>query len=92
MEEVFPDDVEELRYDKFDIAFALTTYDEVEPGPVIDPRYGRIYARYNSWGYGWQNKDLETHPCTDEELGLADANKTSRFYPIHPNFKNDFVR
>ena len=55
MEEVFPDDVEDLRYDKFDIAFALTTYDEVNPGRIDDPRYGRIYARYNSWGYGWQN-------------------------------------
>ena len=86
MEEVFPDDVEELRYDKFEIAFAFTSYDEVIQGRIDDPKYGRIYARYNSWGYGWQNQNLETHPCTDEELGLAGTNETSRFYPIHPNF------
>ena len=53
MEEVFPDDIEELRHDKFEIAFALTSYDEVDPGTLKDPRYGKIYARYNSWGYGW---------------------------------------
>ena len=57
---------------------------------IEDPRYGKIYARYDSWGYGKRNEKLQTHPCTEEELGLAEDKEKSRFYPIHPNFKKDF--
>ena len=41
----FPNDIEELQYRKFQIAFALTAYDG-NPDPIDDPKYGRLYARY----------------------------------------------
>ena len=89
MDDVFPDDIEELQSDKFDIAFALTAYDG-NPEPIEDPKYGRTYARYDSWGYGWRNKNLDTHQCSDEELGLTKDTENSRFFPVHPNYQNDF--
>ena len=39
MDHVFPDDIEELQSDKFEIAFALTAYDG-NPEPIEDPKYG----------------------------------------------------
>ena len=51
MEEVFPDDIVDLVSDKFQIAFALSAFDS-NPDPIDDPKFGQIYARYDSWGYG----------------------------------------
>ena len=50
MHQAFPEDIEELQYNKFQIAFALTAYDG-NPDPIDDPQYGRLYARYVQWGF-----------------------------------------
>ena len=51
---------------------------------IEDPRFGRIFARYSSWGFDREQfRELETHQCTDEELGFSANQQNSRFYPIH---------
>ena len=46
----FPDDIDDLVYDNFNIAFGITAYDG-DTEPIDDPKYGRILARYDSWGF-----------------------------------------
>ena len=90
MEQNFPDDIKDLYFDQFEIAFAITAYDG-NPEPIDDEKYGKIYSRYDQWGYeGERNTYLETHQCTDEELGFAGDPNKSRFFPVHPNSYKDF--
>ena len=49
-EYAFPDDIEDLYYDNFNIAFGITAYDG-NFEPIDDPKYGRVIARYISWGF-----------------------------------------
>ena len=51
MDHVFPDDIENLQHDNFQLAFGITAYDG-DTEPVEDPRFGRMLARYYSWGLG----------------------------------------
>ena len=90
MDQIFPDDVENLQYNKFQIAFGLTAYDS-DPDPIEDPRYGRIYARFHQWGHGNSTEytELPAHYCTDEELGLTNDRKDSRFFEIYENSLKD---
>ena len=46
----FPDDIDDLVYDNFNIAFGITAYDG-DTEPIDDPKYGRLLARYSSWGF-----------------------------------------
>ena len=83
MEDVFPDDIDDLEYDNFKIAFGITAYDGNEES-IEDERYGRIYARFETWGLGGEQfQEINTHPCTDEELGFHGGNSESSFFPIH---------
>ena len=51
--------------------------------PIDDPKYGRVVARLDRWGYeGWRRKELRAHRCTDEELGLTEDLQNARFYPL----------
>ena len=51
--------------------------------PIDDPKYGRVLARLDRWGYeGWRNRELRVHRCTDEELGLTEDKQNARFYPL----------
>ena len=55
--------------------------------PIDDPKYGRVLARLDRWGYeGWRNRELRVHRCTDEELGLTEDKQNARFYPLQDNF------
>ena len=88
MDQVFPDDIENLQHDNFQLAFGITAYDG-DTEPVEDPRYGRMLARYYTWGLGDSYQDIETHVCSDEELGLLEDKESSRFFEIYPNNLKD---
>ena len=60
MDDVFPVDIEDMQYDNFQIAFGITAYDG-NPESVEDPRYGRMIARYDSWGLGERFVELPVH-------------------------------
>ena len=50
-DDVFPDDIENMQYNNFQIAFGITAYDG-DTESVEDPRFGKLLARYDSWGLG----------------------------------------
>ena len=51
--------------------------------PIDDPKYGRVLARLDRWGYeGLRRRELRVHRCTDEELGLTEDKQNARFYPL----------
>ena len=90
MLDLFPDEIEDLQSTKFDLAFGITAYDG-DPEPIEDPRYGRTYARYDGWGNGKpRNINIETHQCSEEELGISGDPENSRFFEHHPNTLSDF--
>lgn len=71
----------------FNIAVAVYGQFDFEAPEHIDPAYGRIrfllaqwkikeYGNIDSWGY----KELESHVCSHEELGLTGTDH--RFWPI----------
>lgn len=67
--------------DGFFLAAALTMYDN-DPEPISDPRYGEMVIEYYGWGYEGELESkktpIETHSCSDEELGIAEGGE----YPI----------
>ena len=73
MDNIFPDHIEDLKFNSFSIAFGITAYDGTTES-IEDPRYGRIFARTSRWGFEGLNQfeEINTHICSDEELGLAD--------------------
>ena len=78
----FPQEIDDLVFPNFQIAFGLAAFDE-DPEPIDDPRYGRVLARTDGWGYeGERNKELSVHRCSEEELGLTEDKSNSRFYPL----------
>lgn len=70
----------------------ITAFDD-NPEPILDPTYGELVIRYEKWGTKPNGivydevEVLETHVCTDEELGLIDGEKQLRFFPIRPSIK-----
>ena len=83
---LFPQEIDDLVFPSFQIAFGLAAFDE-DPEPIDDPRYGRVLARTDGWGYeGERNKELSVHRCSEEELGLTEDKSNSRFYPLQKNF------
>ena len=48
-------------------------------------------ARYVRWGFGEEERymNLDSHLCTEEELGIDNRDTNPRFYPIHENSYND---
>ena len=73
------------------LAAALTRYDSNKT-VTEEARYGELTFEHNGWTVGeevtgLQEQKLETHPCSDEELGLVDSNPTSKSqaltYPLH---------
>ena len=86
METVFPDDIDDRLFDNFNITFGLTAFDGDEE-PIDDPKYGRIFARYQYWGFeGFENgvkfQEIETHRCTEEELGVDKNHDNQHFFEI----------
>ena len=59
----------------------------------LDPRIGTLEIFSEEWGYNedgeisFNTTPLETHKCTDQELGLSvDSSEKSRFMPISKAF------
>ena len=52
----------------------------------LDPAYGKIVFKSNTWGYDAQGeiflekKEISSHLCSAEELGLAEGGKNSKFF------------
>ena len=81
MNDIFPDHIEDLKFNNFSIAFGITAYDGSTES-IEDPRYGRIFARISRWGFEGLSrfKEINTHICTEEELGLSDSQSNSDFF------------
>ena len=58
--------------DGLNFAFGITEYDG-NPEPIDDPTYGKLSARYETWGEGnWGSfADIPLRNCSAEELGLV---------------------
>lgn len=74
------------------IAAALSEYDSVTE-MIEKPEYGELVIEHYGWGYsatelGVQSKNLVTHPCSDQELGL-ELGGDSKVYPIAEGSKNE---
>ena len=69
---------------QFNVAFALIGWGESEYDQDYSA-YGSVRAFYKRWGNpddppGTSYYELETRPCTDQDLGLGDDVTDSRFY------------
>ena len=59
----------------------------------LDPSIGRIAFLKTNWGYDENNeyyifsREIESHKCTKEELGLTTRSGASKFMPIHESSK-----
>ena len=72
------------------VAAGLSPYDGTFEY-IEEPKYGELVFEYWRWGndnddigQGSFNNRLETHPCSDEELGLKGKSDTT--FPIHPQY------
>lgn len=80
---------------KFDVAFALVGWgDSAFEGDIS--MYGELKAFYKSWGNegdppGTTYYEIETRPCTADEIGLGLDKSLSRFYPPRSD-SVDYVR
>ena len=67
------------------IAAALTEYN-ADPEPTEDAKYGELIIEHTGWGLTESNsveeKTLEFHYCSDEELGLMRTPETV-VYPFY---------
>ena len=66
----------------------------------LDPSIGEMAIYSDEWGHRengedfWEVKRLETHICTNDELGIEGENKIprndARFMPVNKAYKGDF--
>ena len=83
----FPQEIENLEFPGFQIAFAIAAFDD-DPDPIDDDKYGRVVGRIDRWGYeGQRNRELRVHRCTDEELGLTENKENAIFYPLQESME-----
>ena len=74
-------------------AFGITHYDSNQE-PVDDESYGRVVARYATWGLpGFPSGTTVSDPlplkrCSEADLGL-DGGDDSMFYPTHDSSLGD---
>ena len=67
-------------------AIAIGLINEEIDEPLLDPSFGEIVVFTNTWGYSddgeyfYDEKYLELHLCTRQELGLE--GKGAKFMPI----------
>lgn len=74
----------------FNMAAAFTSYDGSEEPELLDASFGQIVFNLKKWGplqtggYGSEKIRILSHTCTDEELGLLDAQDLdkSKFMPV----------
>ena len=76
--------------DGFFIAAALTNYNSNRT-LTEDPRYGKLIFENRGWGaQSLYSIDLNSHFCTDEEMGIDRTEKTVMF-PIFPTSKAEVM-
>ena len=88
--------IESIEVDHFDSEHLLTSNDglnfafgmvSINEDVSIDPDYGEIVARYETWGFQistLSNPKIPVKKCTKEELGVSGEEKSgSKFYPIN---------
>ena len=83
----FTDDDKFSYQDGFNIAAALTAYDNNEEW-VLDPKYGDLVIKVFTWGEEngetfSRREALNNHNCTRENLGLEGDSKKANFFPPH---------
>ena len=73
------------------IAAAITEYDS-ETENIEDKTIGELTVNHYGWGYegelGSRKQQLETHPCSDGELGLVTDDK-SQVFPIFESSREE---
>ena len=79
-------------------ALAVAIMDEDDLTMPLDPSYGTIFAYVSEWGfrendvgeqeYYAEHNPLESHICTEEELGFT--NETSTFLPVETQSLSTF--
>ena len=96
----FPYDEQFSYEDGLGFAVGFTAYDNEEE-PILDKSIGKLVFNAYNWGVREDNTyfselaPIETHPCTDEELGLTglSANGTLpgdvQFLPIRGQNQNE---
>ena len=73
------------------VAAALTEYDS-NPEIIEDKKYGELVIHHYDWGHmedvGVEDKTLDTHYCSDAELGFtSDPDNVSPIYPLYEHAK-----
>ena len=70
------------------VAFAFVDYDSKGHDHDLS-QYGTVKAFYKTWGDdsnpGTHYKEIDSRPCTKEELGVGLETGGTRFWPLHPN-------
>ena len=79
----------------FAFAVAFTGYDSVQE-PILTPDIGTLVFNHYSWGptedgFASERKEISSHTCTDEELGLAGDEEDASFLPIYPKSKDEMI-
>ena len=68
---------------------AFTSYDE-ETEPILDPSIGELIFKRVEWSKtNWFAKEIKTHECSEEELGLV-GSSPKYMKPRQDSF--DFVK
>ena len=86
--DLFYTDLDEFTYkDGLNIAVAFTGWDNNREWS-LDPRMGELVLTSYEWGIEggipWADrKNVASHNCTREELGLAGDGPAAKFYPPH---------
>lgn len=74
----------------FFMAAGLTNFDS-NTTLTEEKRYGELIFEHYGWGsQSSGSKPLESHFCSDEELGLTDS-KTSLTYPLRDSSKTEVI-
>ena len=74
------------RKDGFNIAVGISSWTS-SPEPELPPEYGYIKFQLSHWAVLENGEleyiitDVESHPCSEEELGLTGNN--AQFFPMH---------
>ena len=73
-------------------AVAFTAYDG-ETEWILDPSYGELVFKLNSWGvnpdgtFFIKREKMNEHICSRDELGLTDNKEAAKFMPISDLYK-----
>lgn len=81
--------------DDFAFAVALVDYMDLD-GEPLDPSFATLEIIAREWGYNTdgssyrRDKILDTHYCSQEELGLTKDSSNSKFMPLNTSSESTF--